>query len=492
MADYKSKTIMTGEQLDAALLAALDCESNKDLALGAAANAKNYAASAESAKTAAQQAASEASASAQQAAESAAALSDTIADVSDLKAGLAKNTAADAATKRSLDALWKLNQGISYQFETDDTEAYSKTVPTGAKCADVQMIGGKTVAWNQKLPIFSRTTKGIEISRVNDGTVTVTGTVLDVGELATFSVYECVNGHTYFTCSDNTNIGIQFYPYNGTYYGKYIHAIKSDCRAFVQYKNPGVDTVINDAGHLYLFDLTQLFGTGNEPTTTDDPRIAWIEQYAAAHPEYNAGELVSADMESVKYNDSVVCEIPESVRAILGYGWSAGDVYNSIERTDKGWQYVQRVGSIDIGTLTYSYDATNKNFYSTDLSHLIKQNTNDQIANVICAMYTAISSNSFVAGPLTDDKLTFVNATKTVCFRNLAYEDAAAFKAAMSGVMLYYELAEPIITDITDIMTLDFDAIPVEAGGTVTFENSALLAVPNSLEYAVSLAEVNG
>lgn len=36
-------------------------------------------------------------------------------------------------------------------------------------------------------------------------------------------------------------------------------------------------------------------------------------------------------------------DIPESVRNLDGYGWSAGDVYNSIERTTNGWQYVKRV-----------------------------------------------------------------------------------------------------------------------------------------------------
>ena len=39
----------------------------------------------------------------------------------------------------------------------------------------------------------------------------------------------------------------------------------------------------------YIIDLTEMFGSGNEPTSTDDQRIAWIEAYATAHPEYNGG-----------------------------------------------------------------------------------------------------------------------------------------------------------------------------------------------------------
>lgn len=61
-------------------------------------------------------------------------------------------------TDRKLDALWKLNQGISYEFQTDDTEAYQKMVPSGAKVANVKSIGGKTIVWNQYSKILGTET----------------------------------------------------------------------------------------------------------------------------------------------------------------------------------------------------------------------------------------------------------------------------------------------------------------------------------------------
>lgn len=63
-------------------------------------------------------------------------------DISSLKEEMGKNFLDDAKTKRSLDALWKLNQGISYQFETDTERAYQKDIPSGAKLASVKKIGG--------------------------------------------------------------------------------------------------------------------------------------------------------------------------------------------------------------------------------------------------------------------------------------------------------------------------------------------------------------
>lgn len=67
----------------------------------------------------------------------------------DLEKSAAKSRIGIDKTDRKLDALWKLNHGISYQFETDDTEAYQKTVPSGAKLASVKKIGGRTIARNR-------------------------------------------------------------------------------------------------------------------------------------------------------------------------------------------------------------------------------------------------------------------------------------------------------------------------------------------------------
>lgn len=63
--------------------------------------------------------------------------------------------------------------------------------------------------------------------------------------------------------------------------------------------------------------------------------------------------------------------------------------------------------------------------------------------------------------------------------------------------MLYYNLAEEEIIDISDIIDTTFqEPIEVEAGGTLTFHNSNgdgyRLPVPNEEEYIVSLAEVGG
>lgn len=54
---------------------------------------------------------------------------------------------------RKIDALWKLNHGIDYEFQTDETEAYQKTIPSGAKLVSIERIGGKTTVWNAGEPM---------------------------------------------------------------------------------------------------------------------------------------------------------------------------------------------------------------------------------------------------------------------------------------------------------------------------------------------------
>ena len=61
------------------------------------------------------------------------------------------------------------------------------------------------------------------------------------------------------------------------------------------------------------------------------------------------------------------------------------------------------------------------------------------------------------------------------------------FKAAMSGVMLYYELETPEITDISDILTAD-NLLEVEGGGTITMVNEYRYDVPSEITYQLKEA----
>ena len=114
-----------------------------------------------------------------------------------------------------------------------------------------------------------------------------------------------------------------------------------------------------------------------------------------------------------------------------------GDIY----RHDGSGEY--RFGLLDLGELTYTYyDEYSYPFFRCNIL-----NKNGKLSNVqnykvigydyVTGSYTALSSNMTTAMYGSSSGSIFI------VFRNDAYTDAAAFKTAMSGVYLLYELNEP-------------------------------------------------
>lgn len=173
-------------------------------------------------------------------------------------------------------------------------------------------------------------------------------------------------------------------------------------------------------------------------------------------------------------------EIPEAVQALDGYGWSVSeDIYNYIDYEKK--QFVKRVGVVDLGTL-YWGAWSDKVFGTTTLKENIKKPNANTIPNALCDAYEVgdyftIITSAIRKGVAISDAGSIAVYTKNA----MTIDD---FKAAMSGVMLYYELAEPIITDISDILPAD-NFIEVEGGGTVTMVNEYGYDVPSEITYQI-------
>ena len=191
--------------------------------------------------------------------------------------------------------------------------------------------------------------------------------------------------------------------------------------------------------------------------------------------------------------------IPEAIKALLGYGWSAGTAKNYVDYENK--RYVQCVSSVDLGTLNWGFNTTSGvgNHFYASVKHLNFKYLGafgTIVYNILCSKYVTVarSSNVFVDKTLTlDGSSTRVSQIQV---KDTTYTDAAAFKQAMQGVILYYELETPIVTDISSLIPDDFlRNIEVEAGGSVTFKggnDDYRIPVPNEEEYIVKLSEVGG
>ena len=558
---------------------------------------------------------------------------------------IAENTAdigrvklTDKELQRRVNALYSIGQGITHQFETDTDTAYQKTVPTGAKLMSVKNVGGKSIVWNQIFEAYNGTNNGVTVTTESDGTITLNGTAESsyiyfkplspaqnkVGKyilklLILNNPDSVTMRYAYFNRTITTpavDKGTASVLVNQT-------ATDIELQKVAGISGFAVGTVFNDVKiKIQIFDLTAMFGSGNEPSTVEE----FEKIFPADYYPYNAGEIVSAGTESVveqgknlfdytdkthyganiskvengviytkgltttvlnvptiagnKYtlsfkvktnmtnqgglrwslqkgentsyaHDSSLIKsevgyaanteyqavatfvattdfvslctimlmvydvqlelgdtatdyspfyqteypIPEAIRNLPGYGWSAGTARNYVDYENK--KYVQCVNSVDLGTLTWAAGSSGKVSFQTSQVKGQKLTKSYSIApNFMCLKYSTKTQDALWGKTDVTGITAAANVDGFVYVNDTSYTDATAFKQAMQGVILYYELATPIVTDISSLIPDDFlRNIEVEAGGSITFKggnDDYRIPVPSEEEYIVKLSEVGG
>lgn len=188
-------------------------------------------------------------------------------------------------------------------------------------------------------------------------------------------------------------------------------------------------------------------------------------------------------------------EIPQAVLDLEGYGWSSGTAYNYVDFENK--KFVKNVERVDLSTMAFVYTAFDDNSYlrsfRAPLPRGIKQSesANAQKNNLLCIRYPDTAWQDAYKGL---DK-TISQLSQSIHINDSSFTDEEAFKNSLQGVYLYYELAEPVVTDISDIIEDTFqEPFKVEIEGLLTFKNingdGYKLAVPNEEQYTIKLSEV--
>ena len=420
-----------------------------------------------------------------------------------------------AKTDRKLDALWKLNQGISYEFQTDDTEAYQKTVPSGAKMVSIKSIGGKTIVWNQ---LISDGAGELISAPVNE--------VVEQGR----NLFDCYG----FSCTSISNINAKRDIAND--YGTTISTIdptnrlivtqnKADGSTQTDYRNGyfaiGIRGLKYNTNYILAFDFTPtkmlivdpmikllVNGKVDSDNSASDFTLN-VKKHVTIKFIYNANndvqflELRNSGMSGIFENFQIEegttvatyspyhktsYLIPQAILNLPGYGWSAGDARNEVNWENK--KYIQRVGKYTIDGSEIIFKE-NKYWVMTVTDF---EKPRPSTKNAICVNFKVTDtyskewggiifrteSNGFV---FTDSESKFANA------------DEVKDYFQQNNETIYYEINEEQIIDISDIIDNTFqEPIEVEAGGTLTFRNSHgddyRIPVPNSEEYVISLAEV--
>jgi hypothetical protein len=283
------------------------------------------------AKTAAETAAATATEKAAEIADSAAQIAENTENIGKNATGIEINATdidllrrENVELKAKTDALWKLSEGKSYDFIEDSTEAYSKDVPTGCRFAQVEKIGGKTVARDTG-KLVSAAVEDVEVQGVNlldPKKTTLTGGM--------------PYGLTITMTGENT-FRISGVPSN--------EVTSADDYAFVIASNSQKE--LRGRGlQVTAFPIKGAVYSAWGLRTADEPYLAVsVPLVPKVDTDIELRLMVSTATPSAYSPYSLdTYPIPAAVKALPGYGWSAGNLCNEIVRRADGWDYVQRVG----------------------------------------------------------------------------------------------------------------------------------------------------
>lgn len=238
-----------------------------------------------------------------------------------------------SVSKKRIANLEAAAKGILYTEDVDSTEAYSKQVPAGAMpYAELGMVGGKTMTWNQlALPLSSQDWDAYKTD-YNSVSFSDGKCITTLNRNVTLSYHARVQRKDYektaaghklmLTCdvSPSRDMSASLYVYqknsSGETSGLSMH---SDFSIQAGKKNRissimttwedivssrfvvtfyGAETAEGDTieiSNFNVFNLTQMFGAGNEPSTVEEFRAMFPADY---YP-YSEPTLLNADVVSV-------------------------------------------------------------------------------------------------------------------------------------------------------------------------------------------------
>lgn len=221
---------------------------------------------------------------------------------------------------------------------------------------------------------------------------------------------------------------------------------------------------------------TTVYSSDYEEASTYNPLICYVQGLTS-------GTVTTKDFE-IRENKAYNT-IPTDIRSLAGYGIGIGDVCNSVERQETGWHYVQRASSMrfttailetasETGTTTIDGKtvawARNIQFPDSGVSRSF--NGADGWANISALGDVVFNGTKYNS---TQYRMYFMN-----------YSSIEDVKTALGtdGVVFHYQIATPVITDISDKIADSFlKDISVIPGGKLVMYNNYLLDVPSTVKW---------
>ena len=456
-----------------------------------------------------------------------------VAKIAENTANIASIKLTDKEMKRRVDALYDIGQGITHQFETDSETAYQKTVPTGGKLMSVKNIGGRSIVWNQLYKKFGY----VGGSTLNCKSIFKSHNYLlrvDYSVSENTKVYLYFRGAKY-TAGTNRQIVKDITAGSGK-----ISWITSPLGEHSDGGDFGVFRLVTDSdgnqkldtspfSNYEIFDLTQMFGIGNEPTSVEEFEAMFPNNYY----QYNAGEIITADTESVVEQGKNLLNADDYYAA---YKQSDGSyLNNSSDFAGINIPIGNYIGKTLIATLKATVSSQPTSFFWLARINGTRIESSYEKGERVLANTTGIAKLAVTPKTQNDTlAMSFGQGRGDVIVRDIQielgdtptayapfhrneYPIPEAIRAlpgyGVEGNAVDYEaktytqnntidgtaikaLDTPIITDISSLIPDDFlRNIEVEAGGSVTFKggnDSYRIPVPSEEEYIVKLSEIGG
>lgn len=402
--------------------------------------------------------------------------------------------------ENKISALIKLNKGQTYDILPEDGEAASRTAPSGAKYVSVDNVGGKSVVWNQLCNPDEFDPMGC--------TPTESGEVVTISDCVEVNRYKAgfvavTKSHKYYQTvkikSDGVNpVGFQNYLFlditTKTTSAEFIRLsevaeAKESGNALIQIWSVNATNYQIVKNSFMLFDLTLLFGAGNEPTA---------EQFGAMFPadsyQYNPGKIISSRTATITAGvETITTGFQELRSAMAAHDYidmDGGKVHRKIKS-------VRIDGETPIYSVRTDQDNCCRVVFTPETSPGIVISEKPTIlTNIISDKLATITHNNYWSA----DAYTGIEAYPgyaSISMRlqdrtDLDTKDKVSAWLADNPMTVYYETESEELEDVTIPEALQ-EWLPVEAGGTVTFRNSdesKQLAVPNAVSWVRKLDEV--
>ena len=338
----------------------------------------------------------------------------------------------------------------------DETAQWATRESTGSGAATVRSVQGAAVAWNQLVSVSEKSIANIERNSYASSHLQIANPI------------SIIAGHIYLGCGNFTLLG----DANGAFIyltstasqgslvsyatpdGRRIFTASANVSATLELRVTAASypaTFGCNVENVQLFDLTQMFGAGNEPATVAEFETMYPESY---YP-YSAPTLKPVRIAGIASTDA-------NGDALDGVEWTAQTLRaaGSVRDELTADELVTRVGVVDLGTLTWYASSVAGIFSATVEGMAINATAQGRLDGLACASYP-IDTVTNVDANMNDKTMKRNNGL--VYVRDNSYTTAAEFKAAMNGVLLFYELATPTTTPISPALPMTYR---VQQGGT--------------------------